>query len=193
MSSDSISNNDVILWAFYELGASEEFVDVEDVFLRAFELAPLRFAWRTREDLVDYKKCSLALGALGRQIPRPLINRGEYFRMISVAGQEWIEENFERLAEELGHDRSIKAPKSRNTSRLVAQLTKSDLYESWTKDHLITADKWRVAIALRCSPDSAASVFRDRLETLRSAAYSSGHTEILKFLDQLQAERKEWF
>jgi len=148
---ENITNNDVILWAFYELGASEDFVDVEDAFIRAFDLALCVLVENSGRSRPITRSVHLALGALGRQVPRPLINRGEYFRMISVAGQEWIEENFNRLAEELGNNRSIKAPRSRNTTRLVSQLMKSDIYELWKKDHLITNDKWRVAIALRCS------------------------------------------
>jgi hypothetical protein len=193
MSESSVSNNEVILWALYELGGSDHFVDVEDVFLRAFELAPIRFSWRTRKDLVDYKKCSLALGALGRQVPRPIVNQGEYFRMVSVEGQKWIEENFDRLADELGKDRDVKAPRSRSTTRLVTQILKSELYEEWRQSGELPTDKWKVALMLRCSPDSARAVYQERIETLRSAAYASGHTEILEFLDQLKAQRREWF
>jgi hypothetical protein len=42
MSSEPVTNSDVFLWALYELGGADEFVDVEAAFFRAFELAPLR-------------------------------------------------------------------------------------------------------------------------------------------------------
>ena len=37
-----------LLWALYELGGAEEFVDVEAVQLEAFRIAPLRFAGSSR-------------------------------------------------------------------------------------------------------------------------------------------------
>lgn len=191
--SEAISNNDVILWALYELGGTDHFVDVEDVFLKAFEIAPRRFCWRTRSDLVDYKKCSLALGELGRRIPRPLINQGQYMRMISLEGQHWIEENFDRLAEELGKDREVRATRRRSTGRLLSQVLRSSVYITWMSNGEMTAEKWKVAELLKCTPDNAKSVFQDRVTTLRSAAYSAGHEEVLRFLDQLVNDRKEWF
>lgn len=191
--SEAIANNDVILWALYELGGADQFVDVEDVFLKAFEIAPRRFCWRTRPDLVDYKKCSLALGELGRRIPRPLINQGEYMRMISIEGQQWIEENFERLAEELGKDRDVRATRRRSTGRLLSQVVRSPVYIAWLSDGEMTAEKWKVAELLKCAPDNAKSVFQERVNTLKSAAYSAGQSEVLAFLEQLVNDRKEWF
>jgi hypothetical protein len=191
--SDVISNNDVILWALYELGGAEQFVDVEEVFLKAFELAPRRFCWRIRADLVDYKKCSLALGELGRRTPRPLINQGEYMRMISIEGQKWIEENFDRLAEELGKDRDVRATRRRSTGRLLSQVLRSPVYTAWLNNGEMTSEKWKVAELLRCAPDNTKSVFQERVNTLRSVAYSSGHEEVLRFLDQMVSDRREWF
>lgn len=61
ISSEPVTNSDVFLWALFELGGGDDFVDVEAVYIRAFQLAPLRLSWRTRDDLPDLKKCSKAL------------------------------------------------------------------------------------------------------------------------------------
>jgi hypothetical protein len=193
MAIEKISTNDILLWAFYELGASEDFIDVEAAFIRAFEIAPMRFSWRTRDDLVNFKTCSLALGALGRQIPRPLIDRGEYFRMISANGQQWLEENHDRLIKELERGSVNKASNRRNTSRLLTQLKNSDVYVDWNKSKTIAPDKWKIAVVLRCSPDSATSVFNNRIEVLRSASKAAGDIEITEFLNQLFESKKDWF
>ena len=48
---DDVANWEIFVWALAELGGAHRMVDVEAVFYRCFELAPLRFAWRTRADL----------------------------------------------------------------------------------------------------------------------------------------------
>ena len=63
-------------------------VDVEAVFYRCFELAPLRFAWRTRADLPDYKKCAKSLRDAEARKPALLIKTGDRFgRQLTVAGR----------------------------------------------------------------------------------------------------------
>jgi hypothetical protein len=191
---DSIANSEeIILWALYDLGGAEQFVDVEDVFIRAFELAPKRLCWRTRPELINFKTCSLAEGALGRQTPKLLIKQGDYMRKISVDGLKWIEENFDRLAEELAKDRVVRATRRRSTSKLLTQVQRSPVYTNWLRTQEITGEKWRVAELLRCSPDNASSIFQDRITTLQSVAYAAGHAEVMKFLDELSSQRKEWF
>jgi hypothetical protein len=193
MSPEPVTNSDVFLWALYELGGADEFVDVETVFIKAFELAPLRLSWRTRADLPDLKKCSKALrDAEGRE-PRLLVKKGSEMRRLSVEGQQWIEENFDRLAEALGGDGLVRAPRTRIPSRLVSQALQGVVFTTWSDTGRITDEKWRVAEMLRCSPDSSRAVFRDRLETLRGAAYSAGRLDALKFLDALAKERAAWF
>lgn len=193
MSPEPVTNSEVFLWALYELGGADDFVDVEDVFIRAFELAPLRLSWRTRADLPDLKKCSKALrDAEGRE-PALLVKKGAEMRRLTVEGQRWIEENFDRLAEALGGDRPVRAPHTRVPSRLVSQALQSPVFTTWVETGTVTDEKWRVAEMLRCSPDSSRSIFRDRLETLRGAAYSAGRLDALDFLDALATERADWF
>ena len=193
MSIEPITNSDVFLWALYELGGSDKFVDVEEVFIRAFELAPLRLSWRTRKDLPDLKKCSKALRDAESREPRLLMKRGSEMRCLSVDGQRWIENNFDRLAESLGDERVVRAPHTRSHSRLVAQALRSRVFRDWEDNGSITSQKWRVAEMLRCSPDSSSEVFRNRLEALRSAAYSSGRTDALEFFNAIADSRAEWF
>jgi hypothetical protein len=193
MSPELVTNSDVFLWALYELGGADEFIDVEDVFFKAFELAPLRLSWRTRSELPDLKKCSKALrDAEGRE-PHLLVKKGAEMRRLTVEGQKWIEDNFDRLAEALGSDSLVRAPRTRVPARLVSQALQSVVFTTWSETGAITNEKWRVAEMLRCSPDSSRAVFRDRLETLRGAAYSAGRLDALEFFDALAKERADWF
>jgi hypothetical protein len=193
MSPEPVTNSDVFLWALYELGGADEFIDVETVFIKAFELAPLRLSWRTRPELPDLKKCSKALrDAEGRE-PQLLVKKGAELRRLTVEGQKWIEDNFDRLADALGSDSPVHAPRTRVPSRLVSQALQSVVFTAWSDTGAITEEKWRVAEMLRCSPDSSRAVFRDRLETLRGSAYSAGRLDALKFFDALAKERADWF
>jgi hypothetical protein len=193
MSPEPVNNSDVFLWALYELGGADDFVDVERAFIKAFDLAPLRLSWRTRPDLPDLKKCSKALRDAEGRKPRLLVKKGAEMRRLTVEGQRWIEENFDRLAEALGSDRVVRAPLTRAPSRLVGEALRSPVFAMWRETGVMTEEKWRVAEVLRCSPDSSRTVFRDRLETLRGAAYSAGRNDALDFLDALAKERADWF
>ena len=190
---EPVTNSDVFLWALYELGGDEKFVDVEDVFVRAFELAPLRLSWRTRRDLPDLKKCSKALRDAEGRGPQLLIKQGPEMRGRTVKGQQWIEDNFARLAEALRGDRVVQAPRTRFPSRLVSQALRTKVFGLWQDSRTVTGEKWRVAEMLRCSPDSPRAVFRERLEALRAAAYSAGRHDALEFLDSLADQRADWF
>jgi hypothetical protein len=193
VASEPVTNSDVFLWALYELGGDEDFVDVEDVFIRAFELAPLRLSWRTREEIPDLKKCSKALRDAEGRRPLLLVKRGPEMRRLTAEGQKWIEDNFERLAESLRSDQKVKAPRTRAPARLINDALRSPAHKTWVNSGAITDEKWRIAEMLRCSPDSSRAIFRQRLETLRAAAYAAGHDDALQFLDSLQQERRDWF
>ena len=193
MTPEPITNSDVFLWALFELGGADAFVDVEDVFLRAFKLAPMRLSWRTRADIPDLKKCSKALRDIEANKPGLLVKQGSDFRRLNVDGQQWIEDNFDRLAEALGSDRIVKPPRARFSSRLVSEATRSDVFQQWTSQCVLAEEKWQFAELLRCAPDSSRTLWHSRLETLRSAAYSAGRTDLLEFLDALAVKRPDWF
>jgi hypothetical protein len=193
VTNEPVTNHDAILWALYELGGAEQFVDVEDVFIRAFELAPRRLSWRTKPEIPDLKKCSKALQEVERREPRLLVKQGAEMRQLTVEGQRWIEDNFDRLADGLGRDRGVQAPQTRASSRVVRQVIQSGPFAHWKDTGTMTEEKWRVAEMLRCSPDSSSAVFKGRLEAIRAAAYSSGRIDVLDFLDVLAKERADWF
>lgn len=193
MTNEPVKNPEIFVWALYELDGANEFVDVEDVFLKVYELAPLRFSWRTRLDLPDLKKCSKALQEAEAWRPPLFVKKGAETRKLTVEGQQWVEGNFERLAELLGSDSVVQAPKSRVPSRLISQALQTSVFKEWVETSNITDERWRIAEMLRCAPDSSRKVFADRLETLRGAAYAAGRLDALEFLNEIAAQRPEWF
>lgn len=57
-SADRASNSELFVWALYLLGGAEHDVDVEDIYLKCFAIAPARLGWRTKPEIPDYKKNS---------------------------------------------------------------------------------------------------------------------------------------
>lgn len=190
---EELTNSDIFLWALHELGGSSDFVDVEAVFLKCFEIAPQRFAWRTQA-LPDFKKCSKALRDAEARRPPLLVKTGDSFgRQLSVQGQKWVEANANRLRVNLKPGRVVQEPKTRPRSRMLAEAEQAPAFEAWRADRVVPSEKWRMAELLRCSPDSDATVWHNRLETLRAAAYAADHKDLLEFLDAAASTHSDWF
>jgi len=191
---EEFTNSDIFLWALSELGGRSEFVDIEAVFLKCWEIAPQRFAWRTRADLPDYKKCSKGLRDAEARRPPLLVKTGDSFgRQLSVQGQKWVEANANRLRALLKPGIVVQEPKKRPRSRMLAEAEQAPVFEAWRADRVLPSEKWRMAELLRCSPDSDAAVWRHRLETLRAAAYAADRKDLLKFLDAVEDLHVDWF
>ena len=159
-----------------------------------FEVAPLRFSWRTREDLPDYKKCSKALRDAEARRPALLIKTGDRFgRRLTVAGQEWVAASLSRLQTQFATGRNVSEPRQRPRSRMLNEVEDSELFKEWVEATAMPSEKWRVADLLRCSPDSSQRIWTERFQTLRSAAFAAEKTAILRFLDQLKSSHPDWF
>lgn len=189
-----IPNWNLILWALHELGGSHDFVDIEDVFLKCFELAPRRLSWRTKPSLPDYKKCAKALQEAEVRRPPLLVKTGDSFgRQLSVQGQKWVNANADRLRAQLQSGQVVQEPKRRPGSRMLAEAEQAIAFAEWLDQRTIPKEKWRMAELLRCSPDSNIAVWRNRLAHLRAAAHAAGHNELLEFLDVVAATHTDWF
>jgi hypothetical protein len=192
--SNEVTNSEIFLWSLNNLGGATQFVDVEDVFVACFEAAPKRFAWRTKADLPDYKKCSKGLRDAEAKRPPLLIKTPNGFaRQLTVEGQQWLASNERRLARALGDASLVPEPKQRPRARQLASLERSAVYGEWLETQAVPEEKWRIAELLRCSPDSAPSVWRDRLQTLRGMAFSVHREDVVKFLDTIFIRHSNWF
>lgn len=191
---EEVANWEIFVWALSELGGAHHIVDVEEVFVLCFEAAPLRFSWRTRADLPDYKKCSKALRDAEARRPALLIKTGDRFgRRLTVAGQEWIAAASSRLQTQFANGRNVSEPRQRPRSRLLSEVEDSELFTEWVEATVMPSEKWRVADLLKCSPDSSQRIWTERFQTLRSAAFVAEKTDILRFLDQLKSSHPDWF
>lgn len=193
MSREEVTNSELFLWALHRRGGGSRFVDVEEVFLECFSLAPARLSWRTRPDLPDYKKCSKGLRDAESRRPALLVKTKDgYKRQLTVEGVEWIKANARRLGKILDGKSVVPEPKRRPRTRLLAEARQSQAFSDWKNKEQISEKKWLVADLFRCSPDSAPDLWRERLEVLRNAAYATD-PEFLDFLNALHNEHHDWF
>jgi hypothetical protein len=131
-----IANWEIFLWALHQLGGSTQFVDVEDIYIECFNIAPARFGWRTRKNLPDYKKCAKALQQAEEKSrhPKMLIKtRDAYARQLTVEGQQWIAMNSLRLSKILQSELPVPEPRQRPTSRMLIDIERSESFITWTE------------------------------------------------------------
>jgi hypothetical protein len=187
-----VDNPDLVPFSLYELGGVGEFIDVEHVFVKCWELAPERFGWRLYRH-PNYKTLSKALRDFEGKYPTHLLKTPDGLgRQLSAEGLEWLRERMPELEATLGAPGS-NPPTRRPVQRLLNDLAESALVHEFLDGTSPVLQKHQVADLLLCSPDSAPSVFRERLESYRAAALEGGRPDLLEFLDFLRSEKGEWF
>lgn len=188
----AIDNPDFVPLAFYLLGAVGQFVDVEDAFVKCYELAPARFGWR-KHPFPNYKTASKALRDLEGNRPGILLRTPDGLeRQLTANGVTWVEANLARFSEVEGRPELL-APTRRPFLRMLNDLSAHSLFLTFESGSLGHAKKHDVADALLCAPDSPPEVWRERLETFRAAAQYSKRSDVLRFLDELGETHPSWF
>lgn len=164
------NNQDVFIWALYLLGGADKDVDVEDIYLKCFELAPARLGWRTRPDLPDYKKAAKALQSVESSTHIGLVHRPhKYSRSLTVEGIHWVQTFEENLSRSYSQG-AVHASKSRNQyERIRFELSKS---AAWAKFKMEpkSIDISDAAAALQCSPASPLVTWQSRIINIKKAA-----------------------
>lgn len=186
------NNQDLLVWALHRLGGAERFVDVEDVFLECFAIAPARLAWRTRPDLPDYKKCSKALQSVEATTHVGLLLRkGRYYRRLTEQGRDWVRSHEATLIQMYGARAETKSITSRDQQRRLAELRRHELFAVWQEEPGFTATKADLADLLDCTSSSGTNVWRDRVDGLRQVAAGADDESLRGFVDWVVASVEE--
>ena len=177
------NNQDVFIWALYLLGGADKDVDVEDIYLKCFELAPARLGWRTRPDLPDYKKAAKALQSVEASTHIGLVHRPhKYSRSLTVEGIRWVQ-TFEEILSRNYSQGSVHASKSSNQyERVRFEISKS---VAWAKFKMEpkSIDIADAAAALQCSPASPLATWHSRIINIKKAANVLVDPDLLDFAD----------
>lgn len=190
----SHNNPDLIVWALYLAGGAGNWVDVEELYLKAFELAPGRLSWRTRQDIPDYKKCAKALQEIEdsnktRYLP-VFIKNGAYERRLAASGAKWCDLYRERLAALYGGG-SVPASPRQVENRRTRELKTSALFEQWESGDFIAPSRIQVADLLECSPGSEKKVFDLRLDQALEDARVLDDSTTARFVEWLRTSLEE--
>lgn len=198
------SNADLFLWALALVGGRDGYVDIEDVYWKCFELAPKRFGWRTRPDIPDLQKISVARrDAIKKQSSNDVeliasqeadVRKGRpvpaYNWRLTSAGSAWIDRFADRLQRLYGGG-SIPAPARRPDEARLSSIRDAGAFLEWSTTGQVHAEIWELADLLECSPSSTREVWDLRLDTLEQAARQRDDNEFVEFMGALRAHVKE--
>jgi hypothetical protein len=188
----NVGNPDIIPFAIYRLGGIGEFVDVEDIFVRCYELAPERFGWR-KYPYPNYKILSKALRDFEGRFPNYLIKTQDRLRrQLSAEGLEWLKTRLPEL-ERVLHAPGTSPPVRRPIQRMLNDLAENPIVQKFLAGEPLDIQKHEIADMLLCSPDSPPSVFKERLEIYRVAAKNGSRKELTRFLEYLRTKHKQLF
>jgi hypothetical protein len=167
---DTANNQDVFLWALYVLGGADRDVDVEDIYLKCFEIAPARLGWRTKPEIPDYKKTSKALQSVEATTHVGLIHRPhQYSRRLTIEGINWVEA-YKEILERVYSKQAVAASTNTNMFERTRQAIKeSSSWAAFENDpsQLDVAD---LAALLRCTATSPQETWKSRILDVKRAA-----------------------
>ena len=186
--SPEANNQDVFVWALYLLGGADKDVDVEEIYLKCFELAPARLGWRTHPEIPDYKKTSKALQSIEATTHVGLLHRPhKYSRRLTLEGIKWVEA-YRSILEKNYSKAIVQASKTTNQhERKRHELKKSDAWAKFLIDPS-TVEISDAAAALQCSAASPMSVWSGRVNDLRRSGDLLSDESILNFADFIEAQ-----
>jgi hypothetical protein len=181
--SGDANNTDVFMWAVYLLGGESKLVDVEDIYFKAFELAPLRLGWRTRPDIPNFKKTAKALQEIEAKSHLGLLQKmGPNYRRLTPAGVEWIESYKEVLGRIYTSSNTVQAPSNSEIMRQHREIRSSEVWGLWASGKKLNLSY--LANVLNCSKASPLSIWQDRLADLNEVVRISKDIEMLKFAEE---------
>ncbi len=175
------NNNDVFVWALYLLGGASKTIDVEEIYLKAFEIAPLRFGWRTRPDIPNFKKTSKALQAIEAQTHVGLLQKlGANTRRLTPEGVKWVETYKVLFERNYGPSKIVDAPANSDIARHAKELRSSEAWKSFRLDGSIKIGQ--LARVFKCSVSSSEKIWMDRFADFENLAILTKDKEINDFL-----------
>lgn len=186
--SPEANNQDVFVWALYLLGGADKDVDVEEIYLKCFELAPARLGWRTHPEIPDYKKTSKALQSIEATTHVGLLHRPhKYSRRLTLEGIKWVEAYKEILEKNYSKAIVLASKTTNQHERKRHELKKSDAWAKFLMDPS-TVEMSDAAAALQCSAASPMSVWSGRVNDLRRTGDLLSDESILNFADFVEAQ-----
>lgn len=198
------NNSDLWVWALEAAGGRQGYVDVEEVYMKCFELAPKRFGWRTRPETPDMRKLVMARREATKRQKRLGVvmfdslendvtsgkNNAAYQWRLTALGADWCDTYRARL-EALYGGGTVPASPTDAAIRRTRELRASESYELWASKKRCEPSLIELADLLSCSPASDPRVFNQRLDRALEDSRQVGDAEVEEFISNLCAVRRE--
>jgi hypothetical protein len=164
------NNQDVFIWALFLLGGADKDVDVEDIYLKCFNLAPARLGWRTHPEIPDYKKISKALQSVEAKTHVGLVHKvNEYKRRLTSDGVRWTE-SWKTILEKTYSGAPVAASKSHNQYEMIrSELRVSEIWPDFKSGNR-KFELSDLAAAVQLTAASPKATWLTRINNLSRAA-----------------------
>lgn len=180
------NNQDLLVWSLHLLGGADRWVDVEDLYLQAFELAPARLAWRTKPDIPDYKKCAKALqsveDAKRGSHPGLFQKQGQYLRKLTMDGVEWCATHASTLERLYGGEKPVPSAATQDDARRIKEVESHPAFTGYRAGEQLRASRWDLAETFRCLGDSPPATWTARFDEVEMAARRNGRDDVVAFV-----------
>jgi hypothetical protein len=181
--STTANNQDVFIWALFVLGGSDREIDVEDIYLKAFDMAPARLGWRTKPELPDYKKTSKALQSVEAKTHVGLVHKTHAnARKLTASGVAWVE-MYRDVFEQVYSRGPVAAANTNAHEKRRKSIQESKAWKLWSKDGSL--DLFKLSEALTCSPGSPVAIWKSRVEEVSRAGNVLQDKELIRFADAI--------
>ena len=178
---------DFALIALLEAGGADQFVDIEDIAVAAFTLAPHLFCWRKYPQYPSAEATRQALRDVERRHGQLLVRGpGGRTRRFNAEGLRRATEAraaLMQLPEGRGPE-VLRRPATRDLSRMEGH----PAVTKWRSRGIEAVNRYDLADLLMCSPSADLNVFKDRLSSATAAAAQWGRDDLGRFLSDCIAQ-----
>jgi hypothetical protein len=177
------SQVDYVLVALLQAGGAEELVDLEDLAVAAYRLAPHLFRWRRYPEYPSAELTRMAIRHAEAADDQPLFVKGAggRARRFTAHGLDRARDAYSRLF--VGDVDNSAVPLRRPASRDIGRMEKHPALMKWRVGGIGKVSRYDLADLLLCAPSSVDRVFLDRLHAASAAAAQWDRAELRDFLE----------
>jgi hypothetical protein len=187
---DRMSVGDYALLALHNLGGGEHDVDIEDIAVEAFRLAPSMFSWRRYKQFPSLEVVRIGFRNLeGARSDHYVVSHRGHNRMLTSAGIRRAREVRELFG--LAAVAPIEAALRRPVNRDLARMTGHPAYKRWKESGTVHLDQLDLGDLVHMVSGAPTSAYHDALLRAQSQATSLGHVDLAAFLDDCLAHLNE--
>ena len=188
---NKLSNMDVVLYVLYKLGGWQKRINMEDITLECFKVAPRKFSWIKHPQYPDIMPVLFSLeSAKKKQYGALVVGETERKRtvkiiggwMLTVQGIRWIKNNIFRI-EQILNENKIRGERL-FIDRKINELYKSKAFNKF----LLEGDKANISHAefaesLICTINTGVDILNTRLNEIDSTAEVLRKDELKKYVN----------